>query len=230
MWAGVDRGDGFPSVGYPPGVTNRHLPPDDPLISRAPGTYLLLLYLAESARLRVGRLGPVDAPAGWYIYVGSALGGLGPRLGRHARRDKPRHWHIDTLRETSVLVAIAVRPGPNRVECETAETVASLAGASRPVRGFGSSDCRCRAHLFHLPDRPELRFDPTWQAVSVAEDAHGRAELVGSGDAAAPGPPLPGPLSPGPPVLTPLPAGPVAPGPLVPGTPASGVSPTGTST
>ena len=36
------------------------------------GTYSLSLHLVAPARLRVGRLGIFDFPAGWYVYVGTA--------------------------------------------------------------------------------------------------------------------------------------------------------------
>jgi Uri superfamily endonuclease len=72
-----------------------HKPPWE---QAGPGTYLLLLRLPQPTTLAVGRLGALALPAGWYVYVGSALGGLGPRLRRHLRVAKPPHWHVDSLR------------------------------------------------------------------------------------------------------------------------------------
>jgi Uri superfamily endonuclease len=141
----------------------------DPWTTRLPGTYLLLLHLAEAKRIAVGHLGLVDLPSGWYVYVGSALGGLGPRLRRHASLTKRHHWHIDALRGSAALVAVAIRPGSDRLECSTAARVAALPGASRPIRRFGSSDCRCLSHLVHAPVRPDLRLDPDWQVTIVAD-------------------------------------------------------------
>jgi Uri superfamily endonuclease len=127
-----------------------------------PGTYVLLLRLAAPVRLGVGRLGPFDLAAGWYVYVGSALGGLGPRLRRHARLGKPRRWHVDTLREVAELAAVAARVGPERIECPTAARVAAQPGASVPARRFGASDCRCASHLFYFAREPDLRLDAGW--------------------------------------------------------------------
>ena len=138
---------------------------------RDPGTYLLLIHLAEVAQLDVGRLGRVSFPAGWYVYVGSALGGLGVRLRRHARTAKRPHWHVDTLRTVGVLTAIAIRPGPDRIDCETAPTVAGLPGGTQPVPRFGSSDCRCRSHLVHFAEAPNLRLGPEWVVVPYTETA-----------------------------------------------------------
>lgn len=52
-----------------------------------PGTYALLLKLDKQERITVGKLGTFDLPAGYYLYVGSALGpgGLRARLTRHRR-------------------------------------------------------------------------------------------------------------------------------------------------
>jgi Uri superfamily endonuclease len=141
--------------------------------TRAPGTYLLLLRLDEATELEVGRLGRVAFPTGWYVYVGSALGGLGARLRRHARLAKRYHWHVDTLRAASALVAVAVRPGADRVECAVVATVAGLAGGARPAPRFGSSDCRCRSHLVHFASQPDLRLDQAWLVVPMDGGASG---------------------------------------------------------
>jgi Uri superfamily endonuclease len=133
--------------------------------SREPGTYLLLIQLAATVQLQVGRLGGVALPAGWYVYIGSALGGLGARLRRHARREKRPHWHIDALRATGRLAAIAVCLGGERIECATAATVAGLPGGQQLVPRFGSTDCRCRSHLVYFEHAPDLRLDSTWQVV-----------------------------------------------------------------
>jgi Uri superfamily endonuclease len=126
------------------------------------GTYVLLLRLATPVELVVGRLGRLQFRAGWYVYIGSALGGLGARLRRHARQSKPRHWHVDALREAAELVAVALRLGPERLECAAAAQVAALAGASLPAPGFGASDCRCVTHLVSFAQEPDLRLDSAW--------------------------------------------------------------------
>lgn len=138
------------------------LEPDDLWTTRRPGTYLLLLRLDRPARIDVGRFGPLEFSTGWYVYVGSALGGLGPRLSRHARRDKRHHWHVDALRAAATLVAVAARPGRERVECVVAERVRGRPGGHRPVPGFGASDCRCAGHLLAFAERPDLALGDDW--------------------------------------------------------------------
>lgn len=93
---------------------------------------------------------------GLYAYVGSAHGpgGLRARVGRHLRRDKPRHWHVDALTALAVVTHVAYVVSPERLECAWAQAVSALPGARIPLPGFGSSDCRCPAHLFALPADP----------------------------------------------------------------------------
>lgn len=118
-----------------------------------PGTYVLLMRLAEPCRLTVGRLGTFELAAGWYAYVGSAHGpgGLTARVGRHLRRDKKPHWHVDALTAAAPVQAVWLRASGERLECIWARRLAALQGVHTPVPGLGASDCRCRTHLFRIP-------------------------------------------------------------------------------
>ena len=110
------------------------------------GSYILVLELEASVRLEIGRLGPYEFPAGLYLYCGSALNGLEARIRRHLRRDKKLHWHIDYLVAAAPVAQVWWQAGAERRECEWAEAIAGL-GGEVVVRSFGSSDCRCPAHL-----------------------------------------------------------------------------------
>lgn len=123
------------------------------------GTYALALRLAQGQWINVGRLGRFLFPSGFYLYVGSALGpgGLAARLGRHLRREKRLHWHVDYLRVWANLPGAYYVESRERRECSWARLLLDLPGASLPAPGFGASDCRCPAHLvhlLHLPDKP----------------------------------------------------------------------------
>jgi Uri superfamily endonuclease len=123
----------------------------------APGTYALLLHIDLSRKVVIGALGWVKLPAGWYLYLGSARGpgGLAARLARHKRqRAKRFHWHIDYVRAVATLVEIWSGEGTARRECQWAAAAAALPGASVVASGLGASDCGCRTHLFHYPQRP----------------------------------------------------------------------------
>jgi Uri superfamily endonuclease len=122
------------------------------------GTYALLLRLGEPKEIIVGRRGRFPFPAGYYLYVGSALGpgGLEARLARHIRAKKRLHWHIDYLLEHAQVVEVWTASSDERLECQWAEIARGLPGATVPVPYFGSSDCRCPAHLVHFTTRPSL--------------------------------------------------------------------------
>jgi len=125
-----------------------------------PGTYALMITLDRSRNICIGRRGRFCFPAGFYLYVGSALGpgGLEERLERHLRAEKRLHWHVDYLlhaRGTRITQVWAME-GATRRECDWARAALQLPGADLVVPRFGSSDCRCAAHLigFAGPARP----------------------------------------------------------------------------
>ena len=115
------------------------------------GSYALLLRLASPQRIAIGKLGAFDFPEGYYLYLGSALGGLQGRIRRHLRRDKKLHWHIDFLAAVAPVVEVWWAAGEARMECAWAGAAAALPGAMVPAPGFGASDCRCRTHLLRFP-------------------------------------------------------------------------------
>lgn len=115
-----------------------------------PGVYQLSLHLPKTVRLQVGKLGTFEFPAGRYVYTGSALNGVEPRLARHRRRRKPLHWHIDYLLRHTRIKSIRVRRTRRRVECVLNREVLTQPGVQVIAKGFGASDCRCQAHLVYL--------------------------------------------------------------------------------
>jgi len=109
----------------------------------AVGAYLLALKLNRP--LPIAGPSPMVLPAGYYLYAGSAHGpgGLKARVGRHMRRPKLCHWHIDQISAIAGILGAFVWPGGN--ECAL---VAQCVMFGPAVAGFGSSDCRrCRSHL-----------------------------------------------------------------------------------
>ncbi len=122
-------------------------------LPRRPGVYALWLTIAEPLILDVGRLGELSLRPGCCVYIGSALGpgGLRARLAHHARIAARPHWHIDYLRRHAPLTEIWHSSDPVRREHQWATIFQDLGGAA-PLAGFGSSDCRCPAHLFHFPE------------------------------------------------------------------------------
>jgi Uri superfamily endonuclease len=128
----------------------------EPYPARAGGTYLLVLRAPAPLAVQVGALGLCTLPAGWLLYVGSALSGLAGRLQRHARSDKPLHWHIDYLLAAAPLVEAWCHVSPLRLECTWAQRVAACPGITPSARPIGASDCACHTHLFAAPTHTEI--------------------------------------------------------------------------
>lgn len=128
-------------------------------LPRVPGTYALVLRYSGRPEYLVGRLGTLAVQPGFYVYVGSAFGpgGLAGRVGRHARADKKCRWHIDYLTAVAALDEVWYTMDMVHRECQWADTFKGMRGATVPLEGFGSSDCRCRSHLFFSQKRPSLR-------------------------------------------------------------------------
>lgn len=117
-------------------------------------SYLLICRLDAPLSITVGRLGTFDFKAGTYAYCGSAFGpgGLKSRAGRHAKKKKKHHWHIDYLSARATLIEIFYSTQDKKLECDWAKKL--MAGDTEiPACGFGSSDCTCSSHLFYLHRR-----------------------------------------------------------------------------
>jgi sugar fermentation stimulation protein A len=116
------------------------------------GSYLIALKLAEGATVKIGKLGWLNFPKGYYLYVGSASKDLRQRIERHRRIRKTKFWHIDYLRERADFqAAIPIRTGDD-LECEVAKAMSAIAAWKIP--GFGCSDCSCESHLFGMKENP----------------------------------------------------------------------------
>jgi Uri superfamily endonuclease len=115
-----------------------------------------LVFKTPGCTICVGALGPLLFQAGWYVYVGSALGSGGlHRLGRHISltrlHDKRPTWHVDYLLlspEFSLVYAVCA-VSADRYECLLSR---ELNGCRIPR--FGCSDCSCTSHLFYREDDP----------------------------------------------------------------------------
>ncbi len=134
-----------------------------PDLPAEPGGYALVFRLDKTIRVRPGRLGVIELPPGHYLYLGSALSGLAPRLARHLRRRKKRHWHIDALTSAVRPEQVWWAAAGVRLECDWSKFALTEPEAFVPVPGFGSSDCRCRAHLIRLDSPAAL--ERAWQNV-----------------------------------------------------------------
>lgn len=125
------------------------------------GLYLLILRVAAPFSVNVGALGRIDFAPGYYAYCGSARRNLADRLARHMTRNKKLHWHIDylTSRKEVCVESTRVFALDEVTECFLNSRVGTLFD-TKPMRGFGSSDCTCATHLTYLgTESPDMRFD-----------------------------------------------------------------------
>jgi Uri superfamily endonuclease len=117
------------------------------------GTYCLCISLSEISNIKVGSLGLLEFKAGKYVYIGSALKSMKPRIIRHLKTSQGlndvRYWHIDYFLSSSVAVIdkIFIIENPNHLECLISKKVSNF---GTPIPKFGSSDCKCNSHLFKV--------------------------------------------------------------------------------
>ena len=121
-----------------------------------PGIYHLLIHLAKDTNIPVGKLGSFHFQAGYYVYTGSALGGLESRIARHRRREKRLHWHIDYLLQHGRIIDVITHETTERLECHYNGKILSLPGCKIPAKAFGSSDCNCKSHLTYFEEKPDI--------------------------------------------------------------------------
>ena len=121
-------------------------------IPKSKGTYALVLNLRQDKPITIGRLGNFLFKRGYYVYVGSALGpgGIAGRITHHIKTASRPHWHIDYFRQYAEIVEIWYQEGIKDMEHAWAEQLEKLYFVAAPVKGFGSSDCPCNAHFFHI--------------------------------------------------------------------------------
>ncbi|MBN1903375.1 GIY-YIG nuclease family protein [Candidatus Sumerlaeota bacterium] len=121
-----------------------------------PGCYQLLIHLEKERRIGIGKLGRFYFPAGWYIYTGSALGGMTQRISRHLRKEKRLHWHIDYLLQYAQVKGVKKCLTTRRKECSLSVQLFKRYKAEIIVKKFGSSDCRCDTHLAYFEEKPDI--------------------------------------------------------------------------
>jgi len=120
-------------------------------MSMTKGIYILVVSVSKDINVNVGALGSVNFEKGVYAYVGSAQNNLEKRIERHLRKTKQKFWHIDYILDDAnvkVLKVFYENAGKSE-ECKVANKIGERCV---PTKGFGSSDCKCKSHLFKLED------------------------------------------------------------------------------
>ena len=107
--------------------------------------------MKKSDKIKIGHLYPTayKFKKGYYVYIGSAMNSLIPRLSRHLSDEKKMHWHIDYLLKSpnSDIREILFTDSIKRIECDLAN---SIAKDGLETERFGCSDCNCNSHLIYF--------------------------------------------------------------------------------
>lgn len=118
------------------------------------GIYILVIQKNKNELLRIGQLGEILFPAGYYAYVGSAKNGLFRRIKRHKRKTKKNHWHIDYFLNSAKLIKDIPIITQENLECNLSCRLEAISDGI--ILDFGCSDCKCKSHLFYFRENPIL--------------------------------------------------------------------------
>uniref|UniRef100_A0A7C4YHT2 GIY-YIG nuclease family protein n=1 Tax=candidate division WOR-3 bacterium TaxID=2052148 RepID=A0A7C4YHT2_UNCW3 len=108
-------------------------------------TYILLIENYKERKIKIGRLGKLYFQKGIYVYIGSGKKNINGRIKRHFSDNKKIFWHIDYLLDRKTRIK-DVWISSEEVECRMAKIF--LEEGFSYIKNFGSSDCRCKSHLF----------------------------------------------------------------------------------
>jgi len=113
------------------------------------GTYCLIIKITKSNEIKIGKLYKKIFKKGYYVYIGSAMNSLIPRINRHLSHEKKIHWHVDYLLacEDSNIKEVIFNISTKRLECELAK---SISKSGKKIAKFGCSDCSCDSHLIYF--------------------------------------------------------------------------------
>ncbi|OWT33240.1 endonuclease [Methanobrevibacter sp. 87.7] len=128
------------------------------------GSYCLIINLSNDDEIKVGRLyDNLKLKKGYYVYIGSAMNSLLPRLKRHLSNNKKMHWHIDYLLKSKYanIIEILFTDSKKRIECDLADNISPK---GHGILDFGCSDCNCNSHLIY--------FNKKEDAIKSVKDAY----------------------------------------------------------
>ncbi|MEM3732778.1 MAG: GIY-YIG nuclease family protein, partial [Candidatus Bathyarchaeia archaeon] len=119
------------------------------------GVYTLIINVKKDFKTKIGSLGIIEFKKGVYLYTGSGIGvssSIEDRIKRHVTRKKKKFWHIDYLlsddNEAKSIAAVASKSN-KAYECLINNLILKHFNGE-VLKGFGSSDCFCEAHLIKI--------------------------------------------------------------------------------
>ena len=116
------------------------------------GSYCLIIKNKKQKKINIGAIGCIDFKGGFYVYIGSAMNSLIPRIERHISDDKKIHWHIDYFLKNkyTMIEEILFNIGEEKIECDLAKFISKK---GQNISNFGSSDCKCDSHLIYFKNK-----------------------------------------------------------------------------
>ena len=109
-------------------------------------TYILWIALKKGVSVTVGSLGKICFKNGTYLYIGSAKRVYKARIRRHLSARKKIFWHIDYFLSRGYNRIKEIWLNQKITECAAAQYFYNNGYSF--IDKFGSSDCKCRSHLF----------------------------------------------------------------------------------
>lgn len=113
------------------------------------GSYCLLINNKKQCIINIGAIGLIEFKKGFYVYIGSAMNSLIPRIKRHLSDNKKIHWHIDYLlkEKNTIIEEVLFNSDEKKIECDLAK---SISKDGENIANFGCSDCNCDSHLIYF--------------------------------------------------------------------------------
>ena len=83
------------------------------------------------------------------------MNNLEKRIDRHLKKKKIKRWHIDylTTRKDVKVEKVFYKESEKKEECKIVKYISKY---GIPVINFGSSDCKCKSHLFRIDNVDEI--------------------------------------------------------------------------
>ncbi|MBN2423223.1 GIY-YIG nuclease family protein [Candidatus Woesearchaeota archaeon] len=122
------------------------------------GIYALIIKLNSDKNIKIGKKGINFFPKGYYVYVGSALNNLEKRIARHKSKHKKLRWHIDYFQQYAEIIDVKTIQTNKKLECWLSKKIEKISD-KLIMKGFGSSDCRCRTHLYYFEKNPSIELE-----------------------------------------------------------------------
>lgn len=114
------------------------------------GVYWLVIKVLKTKEISIGKLGKIKFEKGRYIYIGSAQKNLEKRIERHFKKKKKIFWHIDYLLKDKDVKIEKVILFPQKRKNEECALAKQISKKGKPIENFGSSDCKCKSHLYQI--------------------------------------------------------------------------------